>query len=102
MYLMIAYGISSTYYTGSDHQPFQGLVQGNGAAFPGFLLITILLIRSLYSTNLITHSNAPISKVIYQLAGQIFVDDLDFNVMNTGYEDENEIIQRAQRILTTW
>ena len=61
----------------------------------GFLLIAVLLVRVLYRANLIPQSESPISKVIYYLAGQIFVDNLDFNIMNNRDEDEEAIVRRA-------
>ena len=47
IYLLTAHGISSTFYTSTHLNSFQGLIQGNGAAFPGFLIIAVLLIWSL-------------------------------------------------------
>ena len=44
MYLLTAYGLSQLFYTRDSSSPFQGLIQGNGAASPGFMLIKILLI----------------------------------------------------------
>ena len=88
MYLLTTHGLSDTYYTGSLSQPFQGLIQGNGTASPSFMLIVILLIRSLYFADLVPTASSPISHCIYHLAGQIFVDDSDFNIMNQDREDK--------------
>jgi len=49
MYLLTAHRLSTSFYTRSDSQLFQSLIQGNRAASSGFLLIAILLIRSLHS-----------------------------------------------------
>ena len=92
VYLLTAYGLFSSFYTSTDLNLFQGLIQGNGIASPGFLIITVLLIQSLYNTNLIPPSTSPISKVIYYLAGQIFVDNPNFNIMNAGDEAEAIIV----------
>ena len=102
IHLIIAYSLSNIFYSGSQLNLFQGLIQGNGSASPGFLLIAIILIRSLYSVNLISHSISLISHCIYQLAGQIFMDDSDFNVMNKGNEDAKTIVERSQKILQVW
>ena len=69
MCLMIAHSLSDTFYTESQSNPFQSLIQGNSAASRSFLLIAIILIRSLYSTNLIPHSISLISHYICQLVG---------------------------------
>ena len=97
----MAYSMSSTFYTGTLLNPFQGLIQGNRAASLGFLIIAVLLIQSLYNKNLISPSTSPISKVIYYLTGLIFVDDLEFNIMNSGDESEIRIVNYAQQVLTT-
>ena len=68
-------------------------------AFPGFLLIAVLLIRELYHANLILPLESLILKIIYYLAGQIFVDDYDFTIMNSGREDIDSIISRVQSTL---
>ena len=99
MYLLTAHRLSDTYYIGYLLQPFQGLIQGNCTVSPSFMLIAILLIRSLYYVDLISASSSPISHCIYHLAGQIFIDDSDFNIMNQGREDEQQIVRRAQIIL---
>ena len=101
MCLLTAHGISFTFYTGTYLNPFQGLIQGNGVASPGFLIIVVLLIRSSCNKNLIPPSTSPIFKVIYYLAGQIFINNSDFNIMNTGDEAEAIIVNRAQQVLTT-
>ena len=96
---MTSYSVSDSFYTRTKERPFQGLIQGNGTILPGFLLIAVFLIRALYRANLIPLSESPISKVIYYLAGQIFVDDSDFNTMNNGKEDKEMIIKRTQDTL---
>ena len=84
IYLITVFGISDKFYTGTNECPFQGLIQENRAASPGFLMITVMLMRSLYWTSLILQSTLPILKITYHLAGQIFVDDSDFSIMNNG------------------
>ena len=69
MYLIIAYRLSENYYTGLVSKLFQGLIQENRVAYPGFLLILVILIRGLYKVDLIPPSSSPISKYIYHLAG---------------------------------
>ena len=52
----------------------------------------IILIRYLYYQNLILISILTITNNIFKLANQIFIDDSDFNVMNTGEESELQIV----------
>ena len=69
MYLMISYRVSDNFYLENKGQWFLGLIQGNGAASPGFLLIAIILVRSLYLKGLVSQSITLISQVIFKLAG---------------------------------
>ena len=71
------------------------MIQGNSIVSPGFVLIVIMLIRDLEKAGLSLFTTSLITKFIYQLAGQIFVDDSDFNIMNTGIESEAEVVTRA-------
>ena len=102
IHLLTAHRLSEQFYTGTTSKSFQSLIQENGAASPGFLLIAIILIRELYQANLIPPSTSLILQYIYYLAGQIFIDDSDLNVMNKGKELAQEIIRRAQQILNNW
>ena len=47
MCLMKVHGMSTNFYSGQD-LPFQGLMQGNGAASQEFLLLAIILIKYLH------------------------------------------------------
>ena len=99
---MTAYGVSETFYLDNKKQWFRGLMQDNGAVSPGFLIIAIMLVRSLYSKGLVMDSVTPISQVIFTLAGQIFVDDTDLNMINKENENVEEIMFRAQQTLDQW
>ena len=65
------------------------------------MFIASMLIRRLYQKNLVPASFSLISRMIYYLAGQIFIDNSDFNIMNNEEEDEYTIIKKAQSVLTT-
>ena len=102
MYLMISYGTSDSFCTETEERPFQGLIQGNSAVSPGFILITILLIRCLYNKRLVHSLESPISKAMYYLASLTFVNDSEFNIMNNGEESIIDITNRAQLVLTIY
>ena len=96
MYLLISYGLSDSFYVRDKNQWFQGLIQGNGAAFPRFLLIAIMLVQSLYLKGLVIEMVTLISQMVFKLAGQIFVDDTNLNIVNKGNELVEDILERAQ------
>ena len=81
MHLHTAFSVSSSFYT-SDNLPFQGTVQGNGAAPALWLIISIFLIRYLYQQKVVTAVISPISKMSQFLAALLYVDDTDLYVFN--------------------
>ena len=101
MHLMIAYGLSINFFSGQD-LPFQGLMQGNGAASLGFLLIAIILFKCLHHKKLISESMLPITNRMHSLAGKFFVDDSECSVTSKGNESELQIASRSQKSLGTW
>ena len=58
-----------------------------------------MLVRSLYLKGLVIDSVIPISQIIFTLAGQIFIDDMDLNIISKENENVEEIMFRAQQTL---
>ena len=77
-------------------------MQGSGAALALWMIISIFLVRYLYSKNLNTHLTTPVSKIVMPLVVLIFVDDTDLYVFNSGIDTTEEIILKVQRLLDTW
>ena len=61
------------------------------------MLITILIIHLLYKANLFLPSISPITRVLYYLVDFIFVNDLEFHIMNQGEETIQMILERVQK-----
>jgi len=95
MFLRTSYRISLSYYTRSTLQPFQEGVQGNGAAPPILLIISILLIRYLYSSKFVSISRTTITQVTFQLAGFLYIDDTDLVTLNNRDEFTTENVVRV-------
>ena len=87
IYLLTSYRILSEYYKGENYA-FQKLIQVNSAALLEFILIVIMLIQYLYYKELISNTYTLIINKIFYLAGQIFIDNLDFNIINNRIELE--------------
>ena len=102
MFLRTSHGISTNYYSDTIGQPFQGVVQGSGAAPALWLIISIFLVRYLYSKNVTTKLSSPITNAVLPLAALIFVDDTDLYVFNSGADTAEEVVIKAQRLLNTW
>ena len=77
-------------------------MQGNGAAPALWLIISIFLVRHLHSKKVTTEISTPISRVILPLAALIFVDDTDLYVFNSGADNAEEVVIKAQRLLDAW
>ena len=95
MFLRTSHGISTTYYSDTIGQPFQGVVQGDGAAPALWLISSIFLVRHLCSKKVTAEISTPISRVILLLAALIFVDDTDLYVFNSGADNAEEVVMKA-------
>ena len=54
IFLRTAFGVSKSCYSDDESRLFQGVVQGSGAALALWIIISIFLVRYLYSKNLTT------------------------------------------------
>ena len=79
-----SYRVLESYYTESKNKLFQGAIQGNRAAPPMWLIISIFLVRYLYKSKEIYVRYSPISKVAYQIVRFLYVDDIDLVTLNKG------------------
>ena len=95
MFLRTSYRVLKLYYTSSKNKLFQGAIQGNGAAPLMWLIILIFLVRYLYKLKQIHIRYSPISKVAYQIAEFLYVDDTDLVTLNKGDESVSEVVSRA-------
>ena len=66
------------------------------------MIISIFLVRYLYSKNLTTQLLILLSGIIIPLVALIFVDDTNLYVFNSGSEMTEELVLKAQRLLDTW
>ena len=66
------------------------------------MIISIFLVRYLYSKNLTTHLLTPLSGIVIPLAALIFVDDTDLYVFNSGLETIEDLVLKAQQLLDAW
>ena len=69
MFLRTSCGISQTSYSEEEGRPFQGVVQGSGAAPALWLIMSIFFVRYLHSKNVTTQLRIPISGGIIASSG---------------------------------
>ena len=98
MHVRTSFGIATTFYM-NNSQPFQGKVQGNEESLALWLLICIFLIRHLYQQKVVTSITTPISKSCQLLSALLCVDDKDLYVFNSGSDNTENIVAKAQRLL---
>ena len=102
MFLRTSHGISTTYYSDTIDQPFQGVVEDSGAAPALWLIISIFLVRYLRSKKVTEEITSPLSRATLLLAALIFVDDTDLHAFNSGADDTEEIAIKAQHLVDAW
>ena len=95
MFLRTVFGVSENYYSGNDDRLFQGIVQGSSAAPALWIIISIFLVRYLYSKNLTTQLSIPLSGLVILLVALIFVDNIDLYVFNSGSDMTEELVLKA-------
>ena len=94
MHLRTVFGVSSSFYT-SEVQPFQGTVQGNGAAPALWLIISVFLVRYIYQQKVVTSTISPISTLSQLLAALMHVDDTDLYVFNDGFMNTLDVVSKS-------
>ena len=62
-------------------------------------MISIFLVRYLYSSKFISVSKTAIIQIVFQLAGFIYIDNTDLMLLNNSNEIDIEIIARVQLLL---
>ena len=73
--LQAAYRVSRAYYSSSEGRAFQGVVQGSGIAQALWMIISIFLIKYIYSKNINTEIFTLVLEIMLLLVALIFVDD---------------------------
>ena len=100
MFLTTVHGILMLSYSDTENYPFQGMIQGNRAASPAWIIVAIIIILYLHRLQLVPTLVTPITKEEFQLIVQLFMDNTNLNIKKNGKELEQQIIDRVQRILT--
>ena len=100
--LRISYGFSEIFCIGSGDIPFQGVVQGNGASPPIWLILSMFLFRYSYDSNLVSVSKTLVSLYAYQIAAFLCVDYANLVALNNGKESEIFIVVRYQLLIDEW
>ena len=102
IHLRTALGISDRFCFGEEGQHFQGVVEGNGAVPPLWMIITIFLVRFLHkkkSGNTVNHENIR-SDCPY--CSTISCGRQRSLCFNSGSDSEKDIVDKGQKLLNSW
>ena len=102
-YIRTAFGDSDTCYGGDRNNPLQGGGQGNPAAPPMWIALTVILIKMMLDLDPGVSVIAPISLGILTLTLIMYVDDTNIFIQAlTPNESAHSHIARAQKYLDHW
>ena len=101
-HIRTAYGDSKHFYGGQEDDPLQGGGQGNPAAPPMWIAITVILLSIMNSLLPGLEVVAPITLVTAILTVIMYVDDSTIFVIGKNKESNIEVIRRAQSYMNLW
>ena len=102
-YIRTAYGDSDDWYSGTDDEPLQGGVQGNGAAAPIFIAISCVLLSYLESVIKGLHIKTAISLTVLTITAVMYVDDADILLAQLHQAETTEsLMRRTQKAANEW
>ena len=104
LYLRTGYGDSDRYYCSKDIlQPYQGAVQGNGAAPTLWLLISSFLLKYMEGGGHFLNIKSALTATRLVFIALMFVDDTDFPIYaESPQESISSVAQRQQSTVNSW
>ncbi len=98
-----ARGDSTTFMGGRGRDnPLQGLCQGNSAALACWLIISLLLMHGYRRKGFRSRILSPISGVIIDFLGKIYVDDTDLSVTCLDLVSAADVQEELRAAASTW
>ena len=101
-FVRTAHGDSSEYYEGSKSRPLQGGGQGNGAAGPMWIAISIILLSIISTLPINATLTAALSLTTLTISAIMYVDDTDILITAKGNESVDDLNRNAQTIIRKW
>jgi hypothetical protein len=104
LYLRTRYGDSDRYYCSKDiRQPYQGAVQGNGAAPALWLLISSFILKYMDNGGYFLNIKSALTASQLIFTALMFVDDTDFPIYaESPHERISSIAHRQQATVNSW
>ena len=101
-FVRTGYGDSETYYTGDDDKPLQGGGQGNGAAGPLWIAISLILISIMSEFEIQSKCMAAISGIYLIFSVIMYVDDSDLLLLGDEDDEYDDILRKTQALANKW
>ena len=101
-YVQSGHGDSKTFYSGTQDKPLQGGGQGNGAAGPMWIAISIILLKIIATLSINATLIAEIFLTTLTLSAIVYVDDTDILITAKETETTDDLKQSAQKIISKW
>ena len=101
-HIRTAHGDSKTYYSGSFYKPLQGGGQGNGAAGPMCLAISIIMLAIIDNFHISATMVASISLSTIYITAVMYIDDTYLLLSGEKGEESQSLITKAQALVQKW
>ena len=97
-YVRTGHGDSDTYYTGDNGRTLQGGGQGNGAAGPMWVAVSLILLSIMADFDLQSRCIAAISGICLTFSVIMYVDDSGILLMVEENDTYTTILQKTQSL----
>ena len=101
-YVRTGHGDSEKYYTGDPGMTLQGGGQGNGAAGPMWVAVSLILISIMADFDIQSRCVAAISGICLIFSVIMYVDDSDLLLMGEEGDTYDTILQKTQSLANKW
>ena len=101
-YIRTAHGDSDEFYTGSTTRPLQGGGQGNAAAGPMWLAISVILLSIMATLPINATIVTAISLQTLVFSAIMYVDDTDLLFLGSTSDDADTLTNKAQILIDKW
>ena len=102
IHLRTAHGDTDTAIPNNPSDPFQGVLQGNGAGPAIWLAISAFLVTYIHHTTPGTTICTPMTQKAHTIAGVLFVDDTDILSLAQPGEKDTDVVHRLQQSVNAW
>ena len=101
-YIRTAHGDSADFYTGSTTRPLQGGGQGNAAAGPMWLAVSVIILSIMAMLPINATLITAISLQTLVFSAIMYVDDTDLFFLGSASDDNDTLTSKAKTLIDKW